>query len=53
MAKRRKMTPEERAEREKRDREVEQRVREFDELLRRRVEVDKKLAAERKQREAS
>jgi len=47
------MTPEERAEREKRDREVEQRVREFDELLRRRVEVDKKLAAERKQREAS
>ena len=53
MAKRRKMTPEERAEREKRDREFDQRVREFDELLERRVEVDKKLAAERKQREAS
>jgi hypothetical protein len=53
MAKRRKMTPEERAEREQHDREVEQRVREFDELLKRRVELDKKLAAERKQREAS
>ena len=53
MAKRRKMTPEERAEREKRDQEVEQRVREFDELLKRRVELDKKLAGERKQREAS
>jgi hypothetical protein len=53
MAKRRKMTPEERAEREKRDQEVEQRIREFDELLKRRVELDKKLAAERKQREAS
>ena len=53
MAKRRKLTPEERAEREKRDREFEQRSREFRELLERRVEVDKKLAAERKQREAS
>jgi len=53
MAKRRKMTPEERAGREKRDREFDQRVREFDELLKRRVELDKKLAAERKQREAS
>ena len=45
--------PEERAEREKHDREFDQRVREFDELLKLRVEVDKKLAAERKQREAS
>jgi hypothetical protein len=53
MAKRRKMTPEERAEREKRDREVDQRIREFDELLKRRVELDKKLAAEREEREAS
>jgi hypothetical protein len=47
------MTPEERAEREKRDREVDQRIREFDELLKRRVELDKKLAAEREEREAS
>jgi len=53
MAKRRKMTPEERAARERRDQEVEQRIREFDELLKRRVEVDKKLAAERERREAS
>ena len=53
MAKRRKMTPEERAEREKRERELDQRSREFSELLERRVELDKKLAAERKQREAS
>jgi hypothetical protein len=53
MAKRRKMTPEERAERERRDLEVDQRIREFRELLERRVELDKKLAAERKQREAS
>jgi len=47
------MTPEERAEREKRERELDQRSREFSELLERRVELDKKLAAERKQREAS
>ena len=53
MAKRRKMTPEERAKREQRDLEVEQRIRAFDELLQRRVELDKKLAAEREQREAS
>jgi hypothetical protein len=53
MAKRRKMTPEERAARQRRDQEVEQRIREFDELLKRRVEVDKKLAAERERREAS
>ena len=53
MGKRRKLTPEERAEREKREREFEQRSREFRELLERRVERDKELAAERKQREAS
>ena len=53
MAKRPKMTPEERAARERRDQEVEQRIREFDELLKRRVEVDKKLAAEHERREAS
>jgi hypothetical protein len=47
------MTPEERAARQRRDQEVEQRIREFDELLKRRVEVDKKLAAERERREAS
>ena len=46
MAKRRKTTPE-------REAELEKRSREFRELLGRRVEVDKKLAAERKQREAS
>ena len=53
MARRRKRTPEERAERERRDREVQQRIREFDELLKRRVEVDKKLAAERQQPKSS
>jgi hypothetical protein len=42
----RKRTPEERAERLKRERE-------FRELLERRQELDKKLAAERKRREAS
>jgi hypothetical protein len=47
------MTPEERAARDKRDQEVERRIREFDELLKRRVERDKQLAAERKKREAS
>jgi hypothetical protein len=46
MAKPRKWTPEGRAERLKRERE-------FRELLERRQELDKKLAAERKQREAS
>lgn len=46
MGKPRKRTPEERAEREKR-------VREFRELLERRVELDKKLSAERAKREAS
>jgi hypothetical protein len=46
MAKPRKWTPEERAERLKRERE-------FRELLERRQELDKKLAAERRQREAS
>lgn len=53
MAKRRKMTPEERAERDKEDRAREQRSKEFRELLERRVEKDKKLAAQREQREAS
>ena len=53
MGKRRKLTPEERAEREKRELEFEQRSREFRELLERRVERDKQLAAECKQREAS
>jgi hypothetical protein len=47
------MTPKERAEREKRERELDQRSREFRELLERRVERDKQLAAERKKREAS
>lgn len=46
MAKPRKMTPEERAERLKRERE-------FRELLEKRKALDEKLAAERKQREAS
>jgi hypothetical protein len=46
MAKRRKTTPEE-------DAELQKRSREFRELLERRVERDKQLAAERKQREAS
>jgi hypothetical protein len=53
MAKRRKLTPEERAEREPHERQLDQRSREFRELLERRVERDKQLAAERKQREAS
>jgi hypothetical protein len=47
------MTPEERAERERLELELDQRSKEFRELLDRRVELDKKLAAERKQREAS
>jgi hypothetical protein len=46
MAKRRKTTPEE-------DAELQKRSREFRELLEQRVERDKQLAAERKQREAS
>ena len=46
MAKRRKTTPEEDAERDKRSRE-------FREMLERRQEVDKKLAAEREQRKNS
>jgi hypothetical protein len=46
MAKRRKTTPEE-------DAELQKRSREFRELLERRVERDKQLSAERKQREAS
>jgi hypothetical protein len=46
MAKSRKMTPEELAERLKRERE-------FRELLERRRALDEKLAAERKRREAS
>jgi hypothetical protein len=46
MAKPRKMTPEEHAERDKRERE-------FREMLERRQEVDKKLAAEREQRKTS
>lgn len=46
MAKPRKMTPEEHAERLKRERE-------FRELLERRRELDKKLAAERERRDAS
>jgi hypothetical protein len=53
MAKRRKMTPEERAEYEKRERELDQRSREFRELLEKRKALDEKLAAEREQREAS
>ncbi|HVR12956.1 MAG TPA: hypothetical protein VMS41_04195 [Gaiellaceae bacterium] len=46
MAKRRKTTPEE-------DAELEKRSREFRELLEKRKALDEKLAAERKQREAS
>jgi hypothetical protein len=46
MTKRRKMNPEERAARLKRERE-------FRELLERRRELDRKLAADRKQREVS
>jgi hypothetical protein len=46
MAKPRKRTPEEHAERDKRQRE-------FRELLERRQELDKKLAAERAKRESS
>jgi hypothetical protein len=46
MARPRKRTPEERAERE-------QRIREFRELLERRRELDKKLAAERERRESA
>jgi hypothetical protein len=46
MSKGRKMTPEERAERLKRERE-------FRELLERRRELDQKLAAEREQRRSS
>jgi hypothetical protein len=46
MAKPQKMTPEEHSERLKRERE-------FRKLLERRRELDKKLAAERKRREAS
>lgn len=46
MAKPKKMTPEEHAEREKRERE-------FRELLEKRKALDEKLAGERKQREAS
>jgi RNase H-fold protein (predicted Holliday junction resolvase) len=46
MAKPKKMTPEEHAERDKRERE-------FQELLEKRKALDEKLAAERKQREAS
>ena len=46
MAKRRKRTPEERAERLKRERE-------FRELLERRIEVDRRLAAERERQQKS
>ena len=46
MAKPRKMTPEEHAEREKRERE-------FREMLERRQALDKKLAAEREQHKSS
>jgi hypothetical protein len=46
MAKRRKTTPEE-------DAEMEKRSREFRELLERRVERDKQLAAEREKRKTS
>ena len=46
MAKRRKTTPEEEAE-------LEKRSREFREMLERRVERDKQLAAARKKRDAS
>jgi hypothetical protein len=46
MAKRRKTTPEQEAE-------LDKRSREFREMLERRQEVDKKLAAEREQRKGS